>query len=492
MRALGVDVGTTAVKAVLLDEEARIVAEAAHPHDLNSPRPGWAEEDPADWWRGTRAALEALAAQTGLDGVAAVAVSGMVPALVLLDETGAVLRPSIQQNDVRHGEEIAWYRARFPEDELFRRTGATWNPQVIAPKLLWLRRHEPETFARIRRIAGSYEYVTWLLGGRGPEYLEANWALESGLWSVQERRWLVEYLEPLGLDAGVLRPVRAPVERVGTVADAGLPLRPGTPLAAGSADHIAAALAAGLLEEGEAVLKFGGAGDFLYVTPDFAPLPELFIDHHDVPGRYVINGCMATSGSLVKWFRDRFAPGRSYAELDAEAARVPAGSEGLVLLPYFLGEKTPIHDPQARGTLIGLTLSHGPAHVYRAILEGVAYAFRHHVEVLRAHGHAIERFYVMDGGARSPLWRKITASVLGKPVQRLTAGEAGSAFGTAFLAGVVGGAWDFARIKEAARVAGTTEPDPEWSRVYDEGYPIYREAYRRLRDLYPKLGGHHA
>ncbi len=485
MGVVGIDVGTTAVKAVLLDEEANLVAEASHPHHLQSPHPGWAEEDPADWWAGTRAVLAELAGKADLAGVAAVAVSGMVPALVLLDDEGRVLRPAIQQNDARHAEEIAWFKARFPEDELFAHTGATWNQQVIPPKLLWIKRHEPEVFRRIRRIAGSYEYVTGRLGG--PVYLEANWALESALWSEKERRWLGEVLALVGLDTGVLGPVRFPTEVVGEVTNPEVPLRPGTPLTAGSADHIAAALAAGLLAEGEAVLKFGGAGDFLYVSPDFAPIRELFIDYHDVPGRYVINGCMATSGSLVKWFRQNFAPELSYAELDRAAESVPAGSQGVVLLPYFLGEKTPIHDPHARGTILGLTLAHGPAHLYRAILEAVAYAFRHHVEVLRAKGHKIARFFVMDGGAKSPLWRRITASVLEEPVHYLASGAAGSAYGTAFLAGVVAGLWDYPLIKERARPAGVTEPDPGWVRVYRELYGVYREAYERLKDLYPRL-----
>lgn len=487
MSVVGIDVGTTAVKALLLDEAARVLAEASHSHDLHSPHPGWAEEDPAEWWLGVRAVLNELFRDRDPKAIAAVAVSGMVPALVLLGEGGEVLRPSIQQNDARHTEEIAWFRERFPESELFAHTGATWNAQVIAPKLLWIKRHEPEVFRRIYRLSGSYEYVTWRLGGRGPEYVEANWALESALWSEKERRWLDEVLALVGLDAGVLRPIRRPTEVVGEVQSAEVPLRPGTPLAAGSADHIAAALAAGLLEEGEAVLKFGGAGDFLYVAPTFDPLKALFIDYHNVPGRYVVNGCMATSGSLVKWFRENFAQKRTYAELDALAEQVPAGSDGLVVLPYFLGEKTPIHDPQARGTVLGLTLAHGPAHLYRAILEGIAYAFRHHVEVLRAHGRPIRRFYVMDGGAKSPLWRKITASVLGEPVHHLASGVAGSAYGTAFLAGVVAEHWDFSHIKAVATSAGVTDPDPSWTRVYDELYGVYRETYLRLKDLFPRL-----
>jgi xylulokinase len=200
---------------------------------------------------------------------------------------------------------------------------------------------------------------------------------------------------------------------------------------AGSADHIAAALAAGLLAPGEAVIKLGGAGDFLYALDRFAPLKELFIDFHDVPGLFVLNGCMATTGSLLRWFRDAFRPGAGFAELDLEAEGVPAGSEGLLVLPYFLGEKTPIHDPEARGTVVGLTLSHTPAHLWRALLEGVAYAYRHHVEVLERRGYRVERYFVMDGGARSPLWRRILASVLEAPLAHLAGGERGSAYGGA-------------------------------------------------------------
>lgn len=488
---LGVDVGTTAVKVLLLDGEARPLRAAERPHPLLSPHPGFAEEDPEAWWRG---AVEGIReALSGLDpkGVRALGVSGMVPALVLHDERGRPLAPAPLQNDARAVAEIRELKERFGDEWLFARTGATWNQQVVAPKLLWFRRHRPEVWARTRWVSGSYEHVAFRL--TGARYQEANWALESGLWDPKEGRWLEEVLEAIGATPDLFGPVRGPLEVVGEVTEeaaqaTGLPQ--GLPVIAGSADHIAAALAAGLLAPGEAVIKLGGAGDFLYALDHFAPLKELFIDFHDVPGLFVLNGCMATTGSLLRWFRDAFRPGAGFAELDHEAEGVPAGSEGLLVLPYFLGEKTPIHDPEARGTVVGLTLSHTPAHLWRALLEGVAYAYRHHVEVLERGGYRVERYFVMDGGARSPLWRRILASVLEAPLAHLAGGERGSAYGVAFLAGVAAGLWGFQDLKR--EVAGLTEPEPGWTPVYRHLYPLYREVYRRLKDLYPSLGGAHA
>jgi len=484
---LGLDIGTTGVKGVLVDGDGRPAGEAEHPHDLHSPHPGWAEEDPRDWWQGALAVVSRVVGRHP-EALRALGVSGMVPALLLLDAQGRPLRPSIQQNDARAVDEIRECAAAYPEDVLFARSGATWNQQVLPPKLLWIRRHEADAWARLHRLSGSYEYVTFRL--TGATYAEANWALESGLWDARDHGWNAEVLGLAGLPASALPPVRRPHEIVGEVGGAaasaaGLPR--GLPVIAGSADHIAAALAAGLRRPGDVVLKFGGAGDFLYVVDSFTPLRALFIDYHDVPGLFVLNGCMATSGSLVKWFRDRFRRGEDYARMDAEAEAVPPGSDGLVVLPYFLGEKTPIHDPQARGTVLGLTLSHGPAHLYRAILEGVAYAFRHHMEVLESGGYLAARCYVMDGGARSPLWRRITASVLNREVYFLEGGHAGSAYGVALVAGVAAGQWGWDDLP-APVMAGVTPPDPAAVSRYQELYHVYRETYRRLKDLFPGLG----
>lgn len=485
---VGIDVGTTAVKGILLDDEARVMDVAAHAHDLRNPRSTWAEEDPGDWWGGTVHVLQTLLRSCDPAGIRAVGVSGMVPAVIGLDAHGRPVRPSIQQNDARAHEEVRWFADRFDEDELFAATGATWNQQLVAPKLLWLSRHESDAWARVERVTGSYEFITERLGA--DPYTECNWAIESGLWDVRRESWLEPILEAAGGHVRQLRQVVRPHQVVGEVcraASAETGLVAGTPLIAGSADHIAAAFAAGLQHPGDVVMKFGGAGDFLYAADAFEPVRELFIDYHDVPGRFVVNGCMASSGSLVKWFQGQFAPDRSFAELDASAATIEAGADGLVLLPYFLGEKTPIHDPLARGTLVGLTLSHTAAHVHRAVLEGVAFAFRHHLDVLRAANYPVRRVYMMDGGARSALWRQILASVLDHEIVRLRGGESGSALGVALLAGVSEGSWHWEEIPGFVHEDGTTKPDGPSAHRYDELYAIYRELYRRLESLYPEL-----
>lgn len=485
---IGVDVGTTAVKGVLLDESAHLLAVAEHPHDLRSPHPTWAEEDPTDWWAGTVSVIRSLLEGRAAAEVRMVGVSGMVPAVIGLDAEGSPVRPSIQQNDGRAHAEVAWFAERFDEDDLFASTGATWNQQVVAPKLLWLARHEPQSWADVVRITGSYEFITERLGAE--PYTEMNWAIESGLWDVRAERWLEPILEGAGATSAFLRPLQPAHAVVGNVSRAASEitgLAAGTPLIAGSADHIAAAFAAGLQEPGDVVMKFGGAGDFLYVSDDFDPVRALFIDYHDRPGRFVINGCMASSGSLVKWFQQEFAPGRTFEELDGLASAVEPGAEGLIVLPYFLGEKTPIHDPNARGTILGLTLSHSAGHVHRAILEAVAYAFRHHVDVLEGARATVKRVTMMDGGARSPLWRAILASVLGRDVYHLKGGASGSAMGVALLAGVSAGSWTWEDVPALVEVEGTTTPDAIAARRYDRLYDLYRELYQRLETMFPAL-----
>ena len=373
--ALGLDIGTTAVKAIALDEEGRVVARAGAAHDLMTPHPGWAEGDPDAWWTNAVACIRRVGQDVPLAEVASVGVSGMVPALVLLGAGNRPLRPSIQQNDGRTGEEIAALRERLDDEAFFAATGQPFSQQLIGPKLLWLARHESAVAGAIRRVLGSYDYVTWRLAGEWS--LEQNWALESGLWDVRRRDWYRPALHAAGIDEDWLAPVRAPHEVVGGVtrgAARETGLSAGTPVVAGSADHVAAALAA-QAAPGEVVLKIGGAGDVLFAVDRFAPDPRLYIDYHDVPGLFLLNGCMATSGSLVKWLaaecaRELGAGEDAYARLDAEAAATPAGSDGLVALPYFLGEKTPLFDPAARGVFFGLTLSHRRGHLHRALLEG--------------------------------------------------------------------------------------------------------------------------
>ncbi len=325
--------------------------------------------------------------------------------------------------------------------------------------------------------------------------VEANWALESGLADLAAAAWHAPYLELAGIDTDLRPPVRRPAELAGYLtADAaretGLP--EGLPVVVGCADHVASAFAAGLVDEGDLNIKFGGAGDILFCLERLDTDPRLYIDYHLAPGKYLINGCMAAGGSLVRWFGQNFGDrmggvAERPEQLDAAAAGLEPGPESLVVLPYFVGEKTPIHNPEARGLVFGLSLHHGPEHIHRAILEAVVFGFRHHLDILAERGHLPRRIVATDGGARSRLWRQIAADILGSPVEH-QAEHPGSALGAAFVAGMGSGVFsDWSEIGRFTRVTSVTEPRAVHRAPYDELYAIYRELYPRVRSLYGRL-----
>ncbi len=489
---LGIDVGTSATKLVLLDPDAGIVATASEPAGYQAPHPGWAEADADAWWENVCRGVPGLLAAAGRapGDVRGVGVSGMVPTIVLLDEAGRVLRPSIQQNDARAVRQIERIRAETDADDILRRTGSPVTQQSLAPKLRWLWEHEPDVMASARQVCGSYDLIVRRL--TGVPSVERNWALESGLYDLTTGDWDDTILGLARIDRSWLAPVREPAHVVGVVTAAAARatgLAEGTPVVAGSADHVASAFSAGVTEPGDLLVKLGGSGDILYCTDRPVVDRRLFLDYHLSAGRFLPNGCMAASGSILVWFRDRFAPGASFADLDAEAAAVPPGAEGLVVLPYFLGEKTPLFDPYARGTIVGLTLSHGRGHVFRAILEGIAFGFRHHLEVLAELGTVPARARCTNGGAASVLWKQVTADVLGLPLDHV-AGHPGSSLGAAFVAGMgIGVFRDWGEIHRFVQVAGRSEPDAATHARYEERYATFRTVYERLAPVYPTLAG---
>jgi xylulokinase len=487
---LGIDIGTTATKGILLHPGRGIVAEAEAPAQLISRRAGWAEEDPEEWWRNvgevTRKCF--LKAGVGKDAVAGVGVSGMVPTLILLDGRNNVLRPSIQQNDARSFEEIQAFRKQVDENDLLQRTGSAVTQQSIGPKLLWLRRNEPECMAKAVRLMGSYDYIVHRLTGSFS--CERNWALESGLFDLRRQDWDDHLLTLSTAPREWLGQVHWPAEIAGEVTSEAARhtgLAEGTPVVAGSADHIASAFSAGVKSPGDLLVKLGGAGDILSDLDELVVDPRLFLDYHVIPGKYLINGCMAASGSIIKWFRTHFAPDADYPTLDAEGSSAPPGSEGLVLLPYFLGEKTPINDPLARGVLFGLTLTHTRGHVYRAILEGIAYGFQHHLAVLAERNLRAKRARVTNGGARSALWKQVTADVLGIPLEEV-AHHPGSSMGAAFVAGMGTGQFkDWGEIERFIEISAVVRPDPQAHKVYQQIFGVYRDLYESLKDNFQVL-----
>ena len=498
---IGIDIGTTHTKGLLIGTGGEIHAQAIRSSDLISAHPTWAEMEPEQWWQNTCSIASELVATAELQGltVKAIGISGMVPALVLLDEDGAPIRRSIQQNDARTATEIEELKATGASSRFFELSGGSINQQVMAPKLRWLARHEPDALRRARVLLGSYDYITYRLTGE--QSIEHNWALESGLANVESRAWEPELLALAGIGVELLPPIRPSHDVVGSVtpeAARATGLAIGTPVVAGVADHVASAFAAGVTNDGDLLIKFGGAGDILYSTRELVTDPRLFIDYHVVPGRYLLNGCMATSGSMLKWLVTQFFPTDAaaaeeqgtdvYALLDAHAARRPPASHGLIVLPYFLGEKTPIHDPHARGTIVGLGLHHDRYDVYRAFLEAVVYGFVHHAEVLRERGLPVRRVLASDGGAKSDVWLQIAADALGVPVHRVDR-HPGSSLGAAFVAGKSIGVIDrWEAIETYVDVLEPFEPEPAAKATYQEAFHAYRDAYERLKTLYPALG----
>jgi len=488
---IGLDIGTTSTIALLVHLPDTVVSVASRPVTLSSPHVGWAEEDPAEWWRNSCEVLREIleAEPRARSHLAGICVTGMVPAVVLLDEVGNLLRPSIQQSDGRCGREVSELASEMPERSFIARTGNGINQQLVAAKLRWIERHEPDVFRRIATVLGSYDYVNWKLTGK--RAVEHNWALEAGFIDLADNEIAGDLVALAHVPRSAIPEKYASHAHLGTVtaeaaALTGLP--EGLPVFGGAADHIASAFAAGLVAPGDVLLKFGGAGDIIVVSDTVKPDPRLFLDYHLVPGLYAPNGCMAASGSALNWLGALFHPEaggvRAHRSLDALAAEVPAGSEGLLCLPYFLGEKTPIHDPLARGTFTGISLSHGPGHFWRCLLEAVAYAFRHHLDVMAEIGHRTERLFCSDGGSQSRVWMQIMADVAGQPVHTLR-NHHGSSVGAAWVAAI--GSGQDVRWEDIGRLVGygeTFEPIVENIVIYESGYRDFRLLYETLKPFF--------
>jgi xylulokinase len=477
----GVDVGTTGVKALAVTPDGDVVARAEHTYPFSSPSPGFSEQDPEDWWRATEAALSELCAgELATDcckEVAGIGLSGQMHGLVALDGDDRVIRPAILWNDQRTGAECAEIEDRIGLQRLVELTGNRALPGFTAPKLLWLRRHEPESYARIRHVLLPKDYVRLrLTGERATDVADASGTL---LLDVAGRRWSDDVLRELELPHDWLPTLHESPSIAGT--------REGIPVAAGAGDQPAAALGVGVVGAGgPASVVLGTSGVVFAALPGFRPDPEarVHVFCHAVPGTWHAMGVMLSAAGSLQWLRDRLAPEASFAELLDEASRWPAGTNGLLFAPYLAGERTPHADPDARGAFVGLELRHDRGALCRALLEGVAYGLRDSLELLRELGVEVDRARVSGGGARGRLWLEIVASVLDIPLE-LTAVEDGSAFGAALLGGVAAGVFADAgdAVARCVRVRETVEPRPEWVDAYEDGYARYGRLYPAIKDV---------
>jgi xylulokinase len=475
---------------VALNESGEVVAEAAQGYPLLSPRPGWTEQNPEDWWLASRKVLSEVAA--GVKGkVEAIGLTGQMHGAVFLDASDQVIRPALLWNDQRTVAQCVEITDRVGRERLLTIAG---NPALTgfqAPKLLWLREAEPANYRRIAQVLLPKDFIRLRLAG---EYAtDASDASGTLLLDLRRRSWSAEVLEALELPAEWLPAIYEGPEETGRLrsdvgAELGLPA--GTPIAAGGGDNAAAAVGAGIVEAGLASSSIGTSGVLFTHTPQFTPDPSgrLHAFCHAVPGAYHLMGVTLSAGGSLQWWRQVLGEQHDYNALIESAASAPIGSEGLLFLPYLSGERTPHLDASARGAFFGLTSRHGLNHLTRAVMEGVAYSLADCLQVMIDLGVDVSQVRALGGGARSQLWRQIQADVYGLPVHRTTVDE-GPAYGAALLAGVTAG--HFKDVSDACSVVRlrpeVAEPKPESAQLYSRYLRIYRDLYPATAEAMAQL-----
>ncbi|MFL5732923.1 MAG: xylulokinase [Chloroflexia bacterium] len=486
---LGIDISTTGAKALLIDPAGRVVAAATTPLTLSTPRPLWSEQDPRQWWQGAANSIRQALGQAGVTGeqVAAIGLTGQMHGLVLLDERGEVLRPAILWNDQRTAEQCDEIRRRLGKSRLIEITGNDALTGFTAPKILWVAEHEPEVYARTRHVLLPKDYIRYrLTGGYATDRADGSGTI---LFDLRARDWSREVVEALDIPGEWLPPSYEGPQVTGQVsaeAAEATGLRAGTPVVAGGGDQAAGAVGMGVTEPGTVAVTLGTSGVVFAPTaqPLIEPEGRLHAFCHALPERWHLMGVMLSAAGSLQWYRDNLAPGQDFDSLVAEAETAPAGSGGLLFLPYLTGERTPYPDPVARGAWVGLTIRHERRHMTRALLEGVAFGLKDSFLLLEESGlEAAQQVRVAGGGARSPLWRQILADVLGVELVTLSTTE-GAAFGAALLAGVAAGAWpDVKAVCDATvKLGESTKPDARAAAMYERLYPHYRALYPTLKE----------
>lgn len=487
---LGLDLGTGGVRAVVADGQGRVLGEGGAPHPTAIPHPQESEQDPEDWWRAARRAVRQALQRCPPAGVRALGLSGQMCTTVLLDEGDRPVRPALLWNDERSASQgPALEACAGGKAALLARTGNRPLPAFSASKLLWLREHEPTTLERTRRLLLPKDFLRLRLTGDAVTDLsDASGTL---LLDLGAERWCERLAESVGLPLAALPPCVPSVRLTGTLraeAARDLGLAPGLPVAAGAGDSICAGVSAGAVRPGSLAMSLGTSGILFAPSARFRYDPEgrVVVQHHALPGLWCLMGVLLSAGACLQWLASTFARRTGYDRLTAEAASVPPGAEGLVFLPHLSGASTPHADPAARGCFAGLTPSHTRGHLVRAVLEGVAFAFRDCLDAFRALDVPVHALSATGGGARSPVWRQVLADTLGLPVSPLEADQ-GPAFGAAILAAVAVG--DFEDLEGACaamvRHVDPVDPHAEGVRAAEEGLALYRDLHRRLEGFRP-------
>ena len=492
MLYIGIDLGTSASKFLLVDEVGRVLNTVTKEYQLSFPRPGWSEQDPAHWWQACLAGVPELLAGFDAKQVAGIGVGGQMHGLVALDAAGNVLRPAILWNDGRTAAQVDYLNETVGNDKLSAWTGNIAFAGFTAPKLLWMRQNEPDLFARIAKILLPKDYLVYRLTGvHATDYSDASGTL---LLDVAHKRWSSEMLDLCGVTEAQMPTLFDSWQPVGTLtaaaaAAAGLPTD--VVVCAGAGDNAAAAIGTGTVGEGRCNISLGTSGTVFISSEQFRVDPHNALHafaHAD--GGFHLMGCMLSAASCNKWWMEDILHDGDYAA--AQEAIVPEklGRSHVFYLPYLMGERSPINDTNARAVFLGMTMDTTRADMTQAMLEGVAFALRDSVEIARSLGLDISRSTLCGGGSRSPLWRTILANVLGIPLD-LPATEQGPGYGAALLALVACGRYrNVAEVSRAMlHIQATVQPDPELTALYDARYAEFKQIYPACRPLFASLAG---
>jgi xylulokinase len=498
---LGIDVGTTSLKAVLFDADGALLAQASQEYPTAYPHPNWAEQDPDDWWRAACAVLPQVIAHAGADpaAIAGIGVSGQAPSVVPVDAAGAPLRPALLWLDRRSEDECAWLRERVGAAAIAGVNGGRIDPYYLAPKWLWLRDHEPEVYRDTHAVLQANGYLAHKLCGA--VCMDVSHGPLTLFFDSRRLAYSEALAGQMGLDLAQMPPIRPCAEVVGEVtaaAAAATGLAAGTPVIAGMCDGTAAAVEAGLLRRGDAV-EMTGQSTVLLICSDEPYLGDALIPLvHGIPGQYLVVGALVASGGSLRWFRDQLGAAERLAGpllgldpfdlLSQEAARSPAGANGLIFLPYMYGERSPIWDSAARGVFFGLSLATKKADLIRAIMEGAAFGLRHNAETAAAGGFPLAALTCVGGGARSAVWNQIKADVLQARI-RLPRGATGAPLGDALAAGVATGVYPSfdEAVRRVVQIEREFVPDSAWAGRYDDLYRVYIGLYPALKGSFQRL-----
>ena len=484
---LGVDIGTSACKTALFDENGRALAQGGCAYPVRYPQNGWAEQEPEDWWQGVCRAIREMMADSGVSPaqIAGIGVDGQSWSAIAVDGQGRVLCPTPIWTDRRAGDICREIGKEIPEEELFRVCGNPCQPGYTWPKILWYKKHLPQVFEKTEKILQSNSFIVYRMTGEITQDLSQGYGM--ACFDMRKGQWDLDLCRRLGIPEKLLPPL-APCHQIvgrltGEAAEA-CGLIPGIPVAAGGLDAACGTLGAGVVSPGQTQEQGGQAGGMSICLDQYAADPRLILGMHAVPGRWLLQGGTTGGGGALKWLRETVCPECGFEEMSALSGAVPPGSDGVVFLPYMAGERSPIWDPRACGVFFGLNFAVGRAHLIRACMEGVAYALRHNLEVARAAGAKVGVLRAMGGSANSREWTQIKADVTSCEIE-VPASDTATTLGAAILAGVGTGVYH--SFEEAAQktvsVRRTHTPDPGRQEAYEKGYRTYRGLYERLKEL---------